>query len=242
MASSREPSPRTPVSPTSSDVAPAGNELVVFMTRTEGKCAECDAEHGCGDFIRLEKGRPSCLDCADLGHLEFLPRGDAALTRRASRRSPLRAPVVQWSRRRKRYERQGVLVLPEAITAAEAECAADADARAARNKVASVRRAVEDRAFVARAAEEIRRLFPGCPADSAQRIASHACAKHSGRVGRTAAAKELDEKPLRLAVIAHLRHEHTDYDDLLMKGEDRSGAREIVRDRIDAMLRAWERA
>jgi hypothetical protein len=222
------------------DSAPEGAALVVFMTRTEGTCAECAAEHGRGTFIRVEQGRALCLDCADLGHLEFLPRGDAALTRRASKRSPLKAPVVQWSRARKRYERQGVLVTAEAIAAAEAECAADADRRASKRVVAAERREVEDRAFVKSAAEAIRRLFPGCPPDVPDRVAGHACAKHSGRVGRSAAAKELADEPLRLAVIAHIRHEHTKYDELLSQNVPRREAREVVADRIKSVLRAWE--
>ncbi|MGW1605023.1 DUF2293 domain-containing protein, partial [Streptomyces eurythermus] len=27
-------------------------------------------------LLMLEEGAPRCLDCADLGHLVFLPRGD----------------------------------------------------------------------------------------------------------------------------------------------------------------------
>jgi hypothetical protein len=55
------------------------------------------------------------LVCADLDHLEFLPSGDAAVTRRASKYSKLKAVVLQWSRTRQRYERQGILVETEAI-------------------------------------------------------------------------------------------------------------------------------
>jgi len=75
--------------------------------------AECGEEFFDGTFIRVENGKTLCLACADLGHLEFLARGDPALTRRASKHSPLRAVVVQWSRTRQRYERQGVLVTSE---------------------------------------------------------------------------------------------------------------------------------
>ena len=87
-------------------------DIVVFITRREGKCADCGREISKGDWIRLEKEQPLCLDCADLEHLEYLPRGDAALTRRATKYSPLRAVVVQWSRSRQVYERQGILADP----------------------------------------------------------------------------------------------------------------------------------
>ena len=77
----------------------------------------------------MEGDQPLCLHCADLDHLVFLPRGNAALTRRASKHSTLRAVVVQFSRTRKRYERQGVLVEEAALERAEQECLADAEAR-----------------------------------------------------------------------------------------------------------------
>ena len=70
------------------------------------------------------------MSCADLAHLVCLPRGDAALTRRASRYSSLKAVVVRFSRSRNRYERQGVLVEEAALARAELECLADSDARA----------------------------------------------------------------------------------------------------------------
>src|SRR4029078_4179584 len=81
-------------------------------------------------WLRLEKERPLCMSCADLAHLVFLPRGDAALTRRASRYSSLKAVLVRFSRSRNRYERQGVLVEEAALARAEQECLADSDARA----------------------------------------------------------------------------------------------------------------
>lgn len=77
----------------------------------------------------MDDAGPQCLHCADLGHLEFLPAGDAALTRRAKRASRLSAVVVQWSSSRKRYERRGILVELEAFGQAEAECLADAEGR-----------------------------------------------------------------------------------------------------------------
>jgi hypothetical protein len=48
------------------------NEIVVFMVRRETKCAECGRELCDGNLLRMEDNHPLCLDCADLGHLEFL--------------------------------------------------------------------------------------------------------------------------------------------------------------------------
>ena len=65
---------------------------------------------GTGDLLIMDDAGPLCLACADTDHLVFLPSGEAALTRRAKKASGLSAVVVRWSRTRKRYERQGLLV------------------------------------------------------------------------------------------------------------------------------------
>lgn len=219
---------------------PDTKDIVVFMVRRETKCAECGCELFDGNLLRMEDNRPLCMDCADLGHLEFLGSGNTALTRRATKHSPLRAVVVRWARARKRYERQGILVTPEAIDQAEAECLADEDRRARQRERTAERREVEDRDYEASVAAELRELFPGCPAKEAARLAAWTCRKHSGRVGRSAAAKEFDPQAIRLAVIAHIRHEHTPYDELLMKFGDRQLARAEVRQKIEAVLGRWE--
>jgi len=188
-----------------------------------------------------DKG-PLCLPCADLDHLVYLPSGDAALTRRARRASDLSAVVVRFSRARKRYERQGVLVEEEALEQAEAECLADADARARRRERERVRRAEGDRRFQADLARAILRLYPACSSDRAERIARHAGARSSGRVGRTAAGRALDPGAIALAVAAAVRHEDTDYDELLMCGMDRGVARDQVRDQVDRVLERWSSA
>lgn len=216
-------------------------EIVVFMLRREAKCVECGRELFDGNLLRMEDDRPLCVDCADLGHLEYLGAGNTALTRRATKHSPLRAVVVRWSRSRKRYERQGILVTPEALQRAEAECLEDEDQRARNRERAAVRRGAMDVEYSNAVAEQLRENFPGCPTEEIGRIAAWTCRKGSGRVGRSAAAKEFDPGALRLAVIAHIRHEHTDYDEFLMKHGDRAYARELVRSEIEKVLARWER-
>ena len=144
----------------------------------------------------------------------FLPAGDAALTRRSRKYSALSAVVLKWSRARKRYERQGLLVEEAALDRAEQECLADSDARARRREREAERRAVLDEAYVAQFAAGVRELFPSCPPGRELVIAEHACLEYSGRVGRWAAAKALDAEAVRLAVVAHVRHAETDYDAL----------------------------
>ena len=90
-----------------------------------------------------------------------------------------------------------------------------------------------------RMAEEIVRLFPGCPAERAETIAAHTGLRGSGRVGRTAAGRALAEEAIVRAVVAAVRHEDTEYDRLLMAGLGRPAAREQVRADIDRVLDAW---
>jgi hypothetical protein len=216
------------------------NEIAVFMLRTETTCAECGRELWRGNLLRKEGDKGLCLECADLDHLEFLPRGDTAITRRASKYSKLRVVVLQWSRTRKQYERQGILAEPAAIRRAEEESLADADLRERRRLQATLQRDEVDRAYVAEFARAVRVHFPGCPVGEEDAIAEHACRKHSGRVGRSAAAKEFDPEAIRLAVVAHIRHEHTDYDALLSRDEDRESARDAVRQVVQALLAQWQ--
>ncbi len=136
--------------------------VVVEPMRPRARCARCRT----GPLRRLvlESSAPLCLPCAGLAHLVYLPRGDAALTRRAREASALWAVVVRHDRRRTRYERQGVLVEEAALARAEAACQAGAAARASRRARDAERRAAEDVRFTAVLEAEIRRLFPGCPA------------------------------------------------------------------------------
>ena len=90
-------------------------------------------------------------------------------------------------------------------------------------------------------AQALRKLFPGAPARETDEIAKHASVRGSGRVGRTAAAKEFDEGALTAAVKAAIRHRHTKYDELLMKGYERMDARDAVRDKVEEVLERWQR-
>jgi hypothetical protein len=81
-------------------------------------CHRCG---GTGDLLMMENTGPACLRCVGLGDLEFLPAGDALLTRRAKAKSKRCAVVVRFSRSRRRYERQGLLVEPQALAEAQRE-------------------------------------------------------------------------------------------------------------------------
>ena len=217
-------------------------EIKVFISHRDSKCDECGEELGRQAWITLEEKKGAlCLACADLDDLVFLPTGDAALTRRARKHSVLSAVVLKFSRTRGRYERQGLLVEENALSQAETECLADAEARARRAERQRERQGELDRSYVEQFAKRIRELFPDCPPEREVQIAEHACRKHSGRIGRSAAAKSLSEAAVLLAVAAHIRHRETDYDKLLAADWDRTDARAKVKYKVEELLRRWQR-
>jgi len=215
-------------------------DLKVFISNRDSTCDECGQNLGRKAWITLDREIGAlCLSCAGMEHLVYLPSGNTALTRRARKNSTLSAVVLKWSQNRKRYERQGILVEEQSLEQAEQECLADNEVRARRREREAERRAEYDRAYVDLFAKRIRKLFPHCPPGREDFIAEHACLKYSGRIGRTASAKDLEEKAVLLAVIAHIRHTETSYDRLLATGYDRREARNRVEGKVDEIVTTW---
>ena len=153
--------------------------------------------------------------------------GDVALTR------AIKPFVIKEEGRLTRYGFQPTrrLVLRRQLQAARAKLAETADARRrARNQK-------QDREY-GRAEAEIKRQFPLIPEDDLWQVVRRAFTVGNGTVGRTSAL-DLDDK-CRLAVIAHVRHQHTDYDDLMRRGEgDRGYCRDEIRGVIAEVLDLW---
>jgi hypothetical protein len=105
-------------------------ERVVFEILRDSECAQCKTELERGEFLTLDGKEALCKDCAGLADLEFLPSGDAGLTRRATKYSGETVVVDRFSRARKRYERQGILVEKAALERAEREFRSGAGSRA----------------------------------------------------------------------------------------------------------------
>jgi hypothetical protein len=213
---------------------------VVFEILRDSACTECGAELPSGSMLFLEAEQALCLACAGMGELEFLPAGDMALTRRATKYSGKIATVVSFSRSRGRYERQGILVESAAVEKAEAECTLDAADRAEARARAAKQRVKQDKEFVVQMTERILDLFPRCKPREARRIAEHTAKRGSGRVGRSEAGRKLEERALFAAVAAAVRHNHTNYDELLMSGVDRENARRRVGEQVDDILEQWQ--
>ena len=88
-------------------------ELVAVMPlKADWKCHRCG---GTGGLLVMEDPGPACLRCLGMDDLEFVQSGDALLTRRLKAKSARGAVVVRFSRARKRYERQGILVEPRIL-------------------------------------------------------------------------------------------------------------------------------
>jgi hypothetical protein len=183
------------------------------------ECAKCG---GTEEVLLRCKAGALCLDCAGLGHLEFLSAGSAALTRRAVKASRQPIVVMRMNMRRYRFERQGILAEPAAIEQAARESLNDVDVRG-RDEIAAV----------------IRDQFPGCPVDRAEAIALHTAARVRGRGRQRTTPREVGPDTVRLAVAASVLHVDTEYDGLLESGVDRKSARAQVNGRVESVLSAW---
>lgn len=74
-------------------------------------------------------------------------------------------------------------------------------------------------------------LIPIAPYIDAEKIRTDAGAVHMKTLPVSTA--------LWLTTVAHVRHEHTDYDQLLADGYDRESARFFVIERINEILTRW---
>lgn len=210
----------------------------VFVRSRDCTCTQCNRSLMEGMIVLGKDNAVVCVKCAGIDSLVFLPSGDPALTRRASKISSQSHVVWKFSRARKRNERQGIVIEPSALEKAQSECESDKIQRArlkAKNQIVREKKDLEYReAF----AQKIRELYPRCPPGQEKVIAAHATEKYSGRVGRIAAAKELAPQAVTLAVRAHIRHAFTNYDELLI-GYSKEEARRAVREQIDELEATW---
>lgn len=100
-------------------------ELVVFITLKEAQCTRCQKELERSSFLYREADQSLCLNCAGFETLVFLPSGNAKLTRRVKNECARYLVVVKFSRTRKRYERQGLLVEEQILEKARRDLGED---------------------------------------------------------------------------------------------------------------------
>lgn len=97
--------------------------------------------------------------------------------------------------------------------------------------------AKRDAADITKADAEMQKQFSKMPEAERKQVLKHGFRKSSGRVGRTSRIPLF--KKVIIAVIAHARHKHTDYDVLLKSGMERNEARKATRRKIETVLRLW---
>jgi hypothetical protein len=85
--------------------SPKEADRSIFILRGDTHCGRCKRELWHGEFICLTGGEALCLDCAGLAHLEYLPAGDTAITRQATKYSSLHVVVLKSHRLGRRLAR-----------------------------------------------------------------------------------------------------------------------------------------
>ncbi len=216
----------------------------IYLTKKETlKCSACKrpVQLGQAYVAETENHRGTCLSCSPFAKAAFLEPGNAALTRRSKKHSSYCGILFKWNRRRKRFERKGQYVEAKAIAMAQIECEEDAKKRAMKNEKAAIKRIAEDKIYVEAFSVAIRERYPNCPKNREVAIAKHACEKYSGRVGRTANAKQFDGEMIDLAVEAHIRHKETNYDSQFNKGITKRAIRSNVKQDITKILHKWSK-
>lgn len=147
---------------------------------------------------------------------------------------------VEWIHVSRHYPARrvvtGILIAPENDTAM----------REAISKIASKPKKTYEQKLAARERKErkecnafasnILARFPSMEPRAANIIAAHTCETGSGRVGRSSTA----EDPIMAAVVAHVRHEYTDYETLLDAGYSREEARSEVGKTIREQIQEWQ--
>lgn len=161
---------------------------------------------------------PSYGDLESPQGWEFVPRGDAFVTRQVKKLGPHWVVV----RRGKGYtETLGLLAPPASIETARVLASETAARREAVRAASGERREKQEQVYRQQFAEAVLRILDFAPRYRAlaQKIAEEAAQQAtevgSGRVGRT--AKLTLEEKAELAARAYIRHHHTRYEERLMK-------------------------
>jgi hypothetical protein len=98
----------------------------VFALSRSSRCHGCDLKLVVDDIVKLntksnDETEAFCRQCAGLSELEVLRSGNAQVTRLAKKYSKNNYVILKWSELWKTYERQGLLVEPDALKRAREE-------------------------------------------------------------------------------------------------------------------------
>jgi len=98
----------------------------VFALSRASRCHGCDAKLPVDEIVKLnskskDETEVFCRKCAGLEDFEILRSGNAQVTRLAKKYSKEHFVIMKWSELWKTYERQGLLVQPDALERAREE-------------------------------------------------------------------------------------------------------------------------
>lgn len=103
----------------------ASSKNQAYLLSRKARCYNCDRQLEIDEIVKLEHESEDrellCAKCAGLDKLAVLKKGNAKLTRLASKYSTEKYTLLKWSALWKAYERQGLLLEPGAIKKAQEE-------------------------------------------------------------------------------------------------------------------------
>ncbi|EED22333.1 conserved hypothetical protein [Talaromyces stipitatus ATCC 10500] len=161
----------------------------------------------------------------------FVPKGDPYITRNCKSRTKEAGNTIYIVYDNKLNHQLGIRI-PSAIHTSVLHSATQTAAhRALATHNRDIRTNLKARSL-------LQLTFPSIPPTCLSKILQHAFLKGSGRVGRISTRP--DEKKATLAVEAHVRHEHTEYEKLMSEGGmNREEAREVVWKEVKTIRDGW---
>jgi hypothetical protein len=170
---------------------------------------------------------------------EFLPRGDAFVTRQV-KKGPHWILICQYNSRHRFTRVKGVYAPRASIEAAKKAAIGTEVKREQQRQKSQLRREKVEEDYQNRFEQACFQFlnFDPSHADLAKKIAvgatAWACEKYSGRVGRTSLVDLADKA--ELAVRAYLRHNYTDYEENIPNYRGELGVDEYLQARAKAHL------
>ncbi|KXA93499.1 hypothetical protein AKJ64_00400 [candidate division MSBL1 archaeon SCGC-AAA259E17] len=173
---------------------------------------------------------------------DFLPSGDGALTRKV-RRGP---HCILMKKKHGHSKPVGTIAPSDNIEQAREELGGEEGAKR-REKSKKRGQKKREKRITKNLKKKIRQQFPSIPKKKLEEVTSKA--RRKGSVGSADwvyfSSEEEEEESLRqtarLAVKAHIRHKHTDYDQILLQGVPKGRARFIVSGQIEEVLEKWKK-
>ncbi|KAK2813864.1 hypothetical protein FQN50_000265 [Emmonsiellopsis sp. PD_5] len=161
----------------------------------------------------------------------FVPKGDVYITRNCRTRSHEAKQTVYTVYNPKTQHTLGLYIATEIHTAVSLSATTTQAAR-------TLAVAQKDARDTSKARALLRTQFPKMPTDTVETVLGHAFLKGSRRVGRSGKFED-EEVKVKLAVEAHIRHVHTEYEALLDGGVEREEARERVWSAVKRIKAIW---